>query len=105
MIAWPLLAAIILAALHVSDALVYSIFLIGLLIYAIDAIRTRKIATYIVLIAGLPLTLPFIHIPRGHTVPGLMQLLIMISIVVVLSFLVALIRMVSKQGASKEKKK
>ncbi len=105
MIAWLLILAIIAAALHAPLELSWGIFYASLLMYLIEEVRAKRVSPYLVPLAFLPLLLAYIHLPRGHNLPGLFQLLMMLSAAFLLSCIAAGVRMVAMRATREKKKK
>ncbi len=105
MIIWIITLAIVLAALHTRDTVVYGIFFIGLLFYLGQALHAKKISLSLVVLTLIPLGISWVHLPREYTLPGLTQLIVMMLGVFLFSCLLAGVRMVKMRAIKGKKKK
>ena len=94
MIAWLIILAMILAALHMPLTIPYSIFCVGLVLYAIQNVREKKLSIYVLLSISCILLVPLIHLLYRREIPGPLQLSIMTGLAVAASYLLAGARMV-----------
>lgn len=98
---WLFLCAILLAGLRAPEILVYTIFLCSYTLFAIEHLRSQKFSPIIfILVPILIILTATISLPRGHHVPGLIQLGIMVMLLVATSYAIAGFRMAkaSEQG-------
>ncbi|MEO6077514.1 MAG: hypothetical protein ABIP54_01895 [Candidatus Andersenbacteria bacterium] len=99
---WFLLLAIVLAALRAPEYAIYTFFLLGYILLAIQQIQKHEMSWTIAAVALLPLGITFIAFPRGHELPGLIQLGILIGALTIASYVIAGFRLaISKQQAKK----
>jgi uncharacterized membrane protein len=91
---WFLLFAIVLAALRAPEYLIYAFFLLGYCLYALEQIKKGQMLWIFSILALLPFGIVFIVFPRGHTIPGLVQLGILIGTITLISYVIAGARLV-----------